>query len=163
MRLIKLVLISLIVLFALSTALSALLPSIVLVSRAVDIQAPPDSILARVKDIRQWPGWMDGMEGAGIQIHSATSATLGGTEVHITAVSDSAVVSDWNSKKANTQVATIRLITQPGQPVTVVQWQFVEKLKWYPWAKLGSMMNDKIMGPMMEKNLDNLKKGLENK
>lgn len=163
MRLIKLVLVSLVILFALSTALSFLLPSMVLVSRAVTIEAPPDSVLAKVKDIRQWAGWMDGMESPGVQIHSATSATLGGTEVTIGPVSDTAVVSNWTSKKSNPQVATIRLISRPGQPQTVVQWQFVEQVKWYPWAKLGSMMNDKIMGPMMEKNLDNLKKSLENK
>lgn len=163
MRFIKLVLVSLVILFALSTGLSALLPSMVLVSRAVTIEAPPDSVLTKVKDIRQWPGWMDGMQSPGVQIHSATSATLGGTEVNISAVSDSAVVSNWISKKNSAQVATIRLIARPGQPQTVVQWQFVEQVKWYPWAKLGSMMNDKIIGPMMEKNLDNLKKSLENK
>jgi hypothetical protein len=38
-----------------------------------------------------------------------------------------------------------------------VQWQFEQKVKWYPWERLGSMMNDKILGTMMEKNLNNLK------
>jgi hypothetical protein len=161
MRFIKLALISLVVLFALATALSALLPSMVLVSRAVTINAPSDSVLVRVRDINNWKTWIEGMDGPGVQVHSGTSATLGETVVTITSVSDSAVVSNWDSKKASPQTSTIRLISQPGTPVTVVQWQFVEQVKWYPWAKLGSIMNDKIIGPMMEKNLANLKKGLE--
>lgn len=159
-RFIKLVLISLIVLFILATALTALLPSVVLVSRAINIQAPADSILVRIKDINQWKGWMEGMNDPSVKIMSATTASFGGTEISITAVSDTAVTSNWITGKTGPQVSTIRLITQPGQQVTIVQWQFVQHLKWYPWEKIGSIMNDKIMGPMMEKNLANLKKSL---
>jgi len=42
-----------------------------------------------------------------------------------------------------------------------VQWQFEQKLKWYPWEKFASLMSDKIMGPMMEANLDELRKLVE--
>ena len=40
----------------------------------------------------------------------------------------------------------------------IVQWQFVEQLKWYPWQRLGSMMNEAVMGSQLETNLANLKK-----
>ncbi len=160
MRFIKLILISLAVLFILATALTALLPSVVLVSRAINIQAPADSILARVKDIHAWKGWMEGMNDPSVKITSATTASFGGTEINITAVSDTAITANWVTGKAGPQVSTIRLITQTGQDITIVQWQFVQHVKWYPWEKIGSIMNDKIMGPMMEKNLANLKKSL---
>jgi hypothetical protein len=55
----------------------------------------------------------------------------------------------------------MRLIGDSLQKVTVVQWQFEQKIKWYPWEKFGSMMNDKILGTMMEKNLGNLRKLIE--
>jgi thiamine kinase-like enzyme len=55
----------------------------------------------------------------------------------------------------------MNLIFSPARHVTVVQWQFQQRLSWYPWEKLGSIMNDKIIGPMMEKNLGNLKKIVE--
>ncbi len=39
----------------------------------------------------------------------------------------------------------------------IVQWQFEEKFKWYPWQRLSSMFNEKMLGPVMEESLDSLK------
>ena len=161
MRFLKLVFISIATLFILATALSALFPSIVIVSRAVDVTAPADSIMVHIKDMRQWKNWIDGMNDSSVRVHSATAATLGGTEVTITQLTDTTVQSTWRARKGAPQISTIRLISNPAQKQTVVQWQFEQRLKWYPWEKLGSIMNDKILGPMMEKNLANLKKMVE--
>ena len=68
------------------------------------------------------------------------------------------MVCSWSSASSSTQISTIRLIKAPQRNLTIVQWQFVQKLKWYPWEKFGSFMNDKILGPMMEQNLQNLKR-----
>jgi thiamine kinase-like enzyme len=57
----------------------------------------------------------------------------------------------------------MHLIGSSGERLTVVQWQFEQKLKWYPWERLGSMMNDKILGTMMENNLNRLKTLAETK
>lgn len=46
--------------------------------------------------------------------------------------------------------------------ITVVQWYFDIKLKWYPWEKFGSIIFDKQFGPPMERSLNNLKKLVEN-
>ena len=59
------------------------------------------------------------------------------------------------------QLSTIRIIGNNTQDYAVVQWQFVQQIGWYPWDRFGSMMNDKIMGTMMEQNLQSLKKSLE--
>ena len=163
MRLIKLAVISIVVLFALATFLGALLPSVVLVSRAVNVNAPRDSILLRLRDINQWRSWMEGMNDTSINIVSAQQARLGTTQVQITAVSDSAIYSTWTSRNGNQQQSLMRLISEPRQEVCVVQWQFEQKLRWYPWEKLGSIMNDKILGTMMEKNLNELKSLVEKK
>lgn len=46
--------------------------------------------------------------------------------------------------------------------VSTVQLYYDFHLKWYPWQKLGSIIYDKQLGPVMEKYLADLKKKLEN-
>ncbi|GAC1440826.1 MAG: hypothetical protein NVSMB63_07770 [Sediminibacterium sp.] len=161
MRLLKLVLISIAGLFLLATVITSLFPSQVIVSRAINMEAPADSILPYVKDIHQWKKWMEGMNEGMVIILSDTAAELGGTRVIITQISDTAVHSSWLNGSGNRQMGTINLIGTRVQKITVVQWQFQQQVRWYPWEKLGSIMNDKIMGTMMEKNLGNLKKLVE--
>ncbi len=163
MKLIRLAVISIVLLFILATLLSALLPSTVLVSRAVNIERPRDSIMPFVTDINQWASWIEGMSDTSVMIQSAHKAKLGGTDVTITSITDSTVISAWTGRNGNMQTSTMNLIGEPSKNITIVQWQFVQKLKWYPWQKLGSIMNDKILGTMMEKNLNRLKALVEKK
>lgn len=163
MKLLKLGLISLVLLFALATAIGALLPSKVLVSRAVNIKVPAEKIQEEIKDINHWKNWVDGMNDATVRIRSSQEAAIGKSEVRITQVSDTMVVSEWISPQQKKQISTIRLLYQPQQAVTIVQWQFEQSVGWLPWEKLGSMMNDKILGPMMEKNLEQLRQFSEAK
>ena len=161
MKLIRLAIISVVILFVLASVMGMLLPSNVLVSRAVNLNAPKDSILPYIKDIRQWNAWIEGMQHESVKIYSATEADLGETKVQITGISDTAIVSSWTGRGGNLQKSTLRLISAQQQKLTIVQWQFEQKLKWYPWERLGSIMNDKILGTMMEKNLNNLKAVIE--
>lgn len=157
MRIIKLALISIVALFLVLCFFSVLMPSTVLVSRAVDINAPSDSIQFYVRDLNQWIFWVKGMNSKAVTIKSATEADLGKQQLSIVQVTDSSVVSIWKSQTASKQESTIRFIKAPERNLTIVQWQFVQKLRWYPWEKFGSFMNDKILGPMMEDNLLHLK------
>jgi hypothetical protein len=161
MKLVKLGLISLIVLGIIITLMGLLFPSTVLVSRAVDIKAPLDSIQNRVSTMNQWTLWIAGMKDSSVKIISDTDAQLDKTKVQINQVTDSTVVSTWTSQNGQQQISTIRIIGNGTQDYVVVQWQFVQQLGWYPWDRFGSMMNDKIMGTMMEQNLQSLKKSLE--
>lgn len=161
MKLIRLAIISVVILFVLASVMGMLLPSNVLVSRAVNLNAPKDSIMPYIKDIHQWRAWIEGMEHPSVKIYSATDADLGETKVKITGISDTVIVSSWTGRGGNVQTSTLRLITTQQQKLTIVQWQFEQKLKWYPWERLGSIMNDKILGTMMEKNLNSLKAVVE--
>lgn len=158
MNVIKLGLLSIIALFAVVCFLSILMPSTVLVSRAVDINAPADSIKLYVSNLRQWVYWVKGMNSSTVKIESATNADLGRQKIHITSITDSSVLCNWDSPSASSQVSTIHFIPAPEKNLTIVHWQFVQNLRWYPWEKFGSFMNDKILGPMMEQNLQNLKR-----
>ena len=94
-------------------------------------------------------------------MYNPRKANFGGTSVEITGITDSTIISVWTLQSGGTQTSTMRLIGDSLQKITVVQWQFEQKIKWYPWEKFGSMMNDKILGTMMEKNLGNLRKLVE--
>lgn len=161
MKLLKLGLISLVILFLLATIMGAMLPSKVLVSRAVNIKAPIDSVRNQIEDIRQWPNWVEGMNDPSVHIQSSVNAQIGKSEVTIAEKNDSTVISTWITAKGKPQISTMRVIYQPQQGVTIVQWQFEQSIGWLPWERLGSIMNDKILGPMMEKNLDQLRRLIE--
>ncbi|MEI8074694.1 MAG: hypothetical protein WCH78_08095 [Bacteroidota bacterium] len=158
MSVIKLGLISILALFTVMSFFSLMMPSTVIVSRAVDIYAPTDSIKYYVSDLNQWTLWVKGMNSKLVTIKSAKEADLGRQQLSIESITDTTVVSNWSSQTASTQISTIRFIPAPERHLTIVQWQFVQKLRWYPWEKFGSFMNDKILGPMMEQNLQNLKR-----
>ncbi len=162
MRFLKLIGISIIILFMLITVLGLLFPSEVIVSRAVDITAPKDSIRMLLKDFNGWKQWVDGMNDPSVKINSPTKALLGKTQVTITNITDSSIVSTWVAQNGNVQHATIYFFTEGTNAQTVVHWQFSQQLKWYPWERFASMMNDKILGTMMEKNLSNLKTLVQN-
>lgn len=163
MKLLKLGLISLVALFALATLIGALLPSQVLVSRATNIKADPDSIMIQLQDIHQWKHWVEGMNDSSVHIQSSDKAIIGRSQVSITHIGDTIVVSEWITGSKSKQLSTMQVINQPARQVTIVQWQFEQKVGWLPWEKLGTMMNDKILGPMMEKNLEQLRAYLEAK
>ncbi|OIR13133.1 hypothetical protein GALL_55170 [mine drainage metagenome] len=156
MRFIKLGLISAIVLFAVIMLLSLLFPSTVIVSRAVNINVPKDSIVYLVKDFDGWKIWVDGMQKSSVKIISKTEADLAGTKVLLDTTSNYSIKSSWQNKNSE-MASVINLINDSSSKITVVQWQFEQHVKWYPWEKFASMMNDKILGTMMETNLARLK------
>lgn len=161
MRFIKLVLFSIIILFLVVTAISLLFPSTVIVSRAVNINASKDSVFVFIKDMNGWKQWIDGMDKPAVKILSATEADMAGTKVVIDSSAFPAVKSLWQNARGKWMIATINLFEDSAHNITTVQWQYEQTVKWYPWEKFGSMMNDKILGPMMETDLSNLKKLIE--
>lgn len=146
MRAIKLGLISAVVFFALFTLGGLLLPSHNVVSRAVNIKAKPGSILPLVQNTSEWHLWIEGIDSSTMQQKQT---------IQIISVSDTLIVANWKTAEAN-YTTKFRFIYNPGQAVTIVQWQFEQEVKWYPWERLSSLMNDKILGTLMEKNLAKL-------
>ena len=157
MRLIRFGLISAVVLFAVVTFISLLFPSTVIVSRAVNVYVPKDSIVPLVKDFNGWKKWINGMEKESVKILSATEANLAGTTVVIdTTGSVYSIHSSWQNKNKK-MTSAINVLNDSASKITIVQWEFTQHIQWYPWEKFASMMNDKILGTMMESNLARLK------
>lgn len=155
MRLIRFALISAVILFALATAIGLLLPSHVIVSRAVDIAAAPEKVRTFTHGIDRWKTWVAGMGDTSVHVYNAADAQIGNNRVTMQLQNDSTYVTLWTGRSGAPQTSTMRII--PLGSTTTVQWQFEQHIGWMPWERLGSMMNDKILGVMMEQNLNTLK------
>lgn len=155
MRLIRFAFISALILFALATAIGLLLPSRVIVSRAVDIAAEPEKVRQFTHGIDRWKTWVAGMGDTSVHVYTAADAQIGNNRVTTQLQNDSTYVTIWTGRSGSSQTSTMRII--PLGSITTVQWQFEQHIGWMPWERLGSMMNDKILGVMMEQNLSTLK------
>jgi hypothetical protein len=160
MKYIKLVLISLISLFAIATAISLLLPSTIVVSRAIDINASVDSVQKKLNNVTEWKIWIANRDTLPVEI-SGSLFKMGETKVFLKSVTPTEIKTDWQVKDGPKMPGTFTIIKHENTSTVTVQWQFVQKLKWYPWEKFASIITDKVLGPFMEQSLDNLKKSVE--
>ncbi|WEK38120.1 MAG: SRPBCC family protein [Candidatus Pseudobacter hemicellulosilyticus] len=161
MRLIKLALISFVVLFAIVYGISLMIPSQVRISRAIDIQAPADSILPRLRDLRYWEQWnglVNNPDMSG-QLYTIDSYSAEQLQVRLQAPVTDTVKTLWRQQNGK-EIASGFTWHEAGG-TTVVQWYFDVRLRWYPWEKFGSIIFDKQLGPPMEQSLDKLRKLLE--
>lgn len=163
MRFLKLAVISVIVIFIILSAMGALLPSQILVSRAVDIRAGREAIKDEVFRLNNWGHWMTNAKGEAAEHRfDSTSSVLhiGPTEVRPVSVTDSSFVTNWSAAKP--MKATFRIISHPSaESLYTVQWQMEQEVGWFFWHKFASITKDEIWGASMEKSLDNLKTRLE--
>lgn len=159
MKLLKLAFFSLIILFILVTCIGLLFPSKVIVSRAIDISQKPDSVYIYVKDLYAWKQWVTGMKTQ--NVISATATKIGNSTINIISSNPKEITGSWVEKNGDTQKTSLSLIASENK--TIVHWQFEQDINWYPWERFSSMINDKVIGGMMEENLANLKKIVEAK
>jgi hypothetical protein len=163
MKYIKLILISAVVLFGLLTLISLLLPSTVIVSRAKDISASPDSVYKYVADLSTWKKWLYSKNSAAVIIAAdGKSVALDRSVVTITSSSKEKITSQWRIGDGEPMYSEFNFITgERSSTHFTLQWAFTQKLKWYPWEKFASILSDKALGPFMEDALDKLKKQVE--
>jgi hypothetical protein len=159
MRFFKLAVISVIVIFVILTAMSSLLPSQILVSRAVDIKGSSSQIRENLFQLKNWQKWMTDAQGNKTQHYYGAYSNvviIGTTTITVTSKTDSTLVTEWSSSK--TMKGTFRIINhhRPDSLITV-QWQMEQDVKWYPWEKFASITKDELWGGSMEKSLENLK------
>ena len=145
--------ISIVALFIITTVIGLLFPSSVIVSRAVNIPSKKIEILSYTHNLANWSKWIKGANN--LQTINPTLAKLNNTSILVLSKTDSGLISEWKDSKGKVQTSTINLYEK--NDVTIVQWQFEEKFGWYPWQRLSSMFNEKMLGPVMEESLDSLK------
>jgi hypothetical protein len=151
MKLIKFGIISCIVLFTMLTAIGLLFPSKIIVSRVIEINKQPKQIVTFINSVAGWKKWIEGVNAI-----DSVSCKIGNSTIKFIEKSDTLVKQIFIDRQQNQQISQIRLIE--AQNKTIVQWQFEQHIKWYPWERFSSMLNDKVIGSMMEIALQNLKK-----
>jgi hypothetical protein len=159
MRFVKLGIISVIVIFIILTAMSSLLPSQILVSRAVDIKGSVDQVRQHLFLLQNWESWMTDAQGQkAVQTFSKAenSLVIGNTTISIVSTTDSTLSTNWTSPSNMRGLFRIINHHSPDSLITV-QWQMEQDVKWYPWEKFASITKDEIWGGSMEKSLENLK------
>lgn len=161
MRYIKLALISFILLFTLVTLFSLLLPSTVIISRAIDLNAPSDAIYNKLGSTKEWSSWLANRDTLPVAVSNNRTFRMGDTKVLITSVSPTQIKTTWQVRDGQKMPGTFNIIKHESSSLVTVQWQFVQNVRWYPWEKFASIVSDKVLGPFMEQSLDNLKKSIE--
>lgn len=164
MRLIKLGLISAVVLFMVVTAISLLLPSSIIISRAVDIEADLSTVYPKVADLSNWKQWYAFSDTTHFSVSANTTGkgavlTIDKSMITLGEVTEKKVKAYWSIDANNQMPGEFNFITSDAIGAThlTIQWQVIHKVKWYPWEKFASIVADKSIGSFMEKSLDKLK------
>lgn len=161
MRLLKQAFFSILFLAILVQVIALLFPSRIIVSRAITIHALADSVRPYLQNMYGWQKWIAGMQDSAVHLQSQTQAQIGNRDVQIEKITSDSVVSVWHSAKSHLLISTMQMLPASNGTATVVQWQYEQFLKWYPWERFGSLMSDKIIGGMLEQNLSRLQQLVE--
>lgn len=156
MKYIKLAIISFIILFAIITLMALLLPSSVIVSRAIDINADLDTINNYTLNIKNWGKWVP-EKNTFFKVENDNTILIGKTTVYVENINDSSITTKWVAEKSAIQQSRLQVIKFNHSKLITVQWQFIEKFKWYPWQRFGSIINEAVLGNALEKKLQALK------
>lgn len=155
MRLIKLLVISLLILGLLVTAISALFPSTVIVSRAIEVSATPSQIDKYVSNLNQWEFWMSDWKENKSVLKDSTMY-IGTQTIKMTFKNDTSVTYNWVATGQRPYIVKFEWIPlQTG--IYVIHWSFEQHVKWYPWEKFQTLLNEKVLGYKMEMELANLR------
>ena len=155
MKLIRFALISFLVISILITAIASLFPSVVITSRAVEVNASKSQIQHCVKDLSAWKGWMSDWQDQSVMVQDSI-AQVGSQTIKMLTSTDSTVLLQWVATgQAPYQVQIEWLPLKEG--TYVIHWSFEQHVKWYPWEKFQTLLNEKVLGYKMESELANLR------
>ena len=173
MRLFKGFFIVLAGLFIFITILSLFIPSKLMVTRAVVINAPADKVFNEISNLQNWKHWQP------VFINDSTKITFN------TGADGISNYAEWDSKgrinvveitgkKYNFLSASLKRAGENEVQNTIsilplqdsnrvqVEWNVLIKLKWYPWEKFYGIFIEKITGQGYEDALNSLKTYVEN-
>jgi len=170
MRILRLIVISFIVFSLMAACFSLLIPSHIHISKAINIKADRDSIMAMVKNPDRWKQWYPGLDTAKpLYIEGKVQGMIirgeeifKQTYIQITAIDSNQVTAQLVSQKLRPVTNVWSTIGYSSGDSITLHWYMDFHLHWYPWEKFGSLLLEKSYGPLMEKGLSNLKKDLEN-
>jgi hypothetical protein len=162
MKYFRLFVISAIALFVVMFALSALIPSHIKISRAINIAKGNDSILSYIRDLAKWENWYPGFKEANLkEIITSDGRTVeakaGNVYLKMLQSGDTLVTVQMQKSKRPV-IASWKLIQYVSSDSATIHATMDFDVKWYPWEKLAGLLFEKSYGPVLEQGLENLKK-----
>ncbi|SEA65348.1 hypothetical protein SAMN05192529_13920 [Arachidicoccus rhizosphaerae] len=163
MKYLKLAVFSIGSLFLLITGIGLLFPSQVTVIRSASFNQPVDSVYAMLHDIQHWKQWLFDSTHP-VRRLTANSAgpgaavQVGNSKITITHDSAYYIESTWQGGRSNDQICGWQLSQDKNTPGTLVRWHYTQHLDWYPWERVGAILNEKILGPSMDSSFAHLKR-----
>ena len=154
MRFIKLILISAVILSLLVTGISLLFPSTVIASRAIEVNTSSDKIAYFTSDLNHWKEWMSDWKENKVRMENNT-AYIGTQTVRLLSKNNHSVQYQWVATGQAPYIVKIEWFPlEKGN--YVIHWTFEQHVRWYPWEKFQTLLNEKLLGTKMETELQNL-------
>ena len=155
MRLIKLALISVLILFGILTGISLIIPSHIRLTKVITIRPEKDSIFSLVKNKGEWVRWHPSF------INGEQNEMLSRITVKVVSENDSLLSMQWRQGGKKTLNMGWQLMRSNNIDPATLQWFMDFTTSWYPWEKFGSLFYENNYGAMMEQGLVNIKKEVE--
>ena len=155
MRLLKLAVISVIILFAIVTGISLFIPSQIRLSKVITIKPEKDSIFHLIKNKDQWPRWHPSF------INGANNNMLFKITAKVISENDSTLLMQWSQENRKILTTGWQLSRSNDLDPATLQWFMDFKTSWYPWEKFGSLFYENTYGVMMQEGLSNIKEIVE--
>jgi len=173
MRLFKGFIIALTGLFVFVTLLSLFIPSKVIVTKAVVINANTEKVFTEISDLQNWKHWQPVFkkDAAQIKFDTDSSGVSDSCEweskgkknkLRITGRKDNVVTATLLRDGGNDIFNTLRVLPLQNSNQVQAEWIVMIKLKWYPWEKFYGIFIEKISGEGYEEALNSLKEYVEN-
>ncbi|MEO6251707.1 MAG: hypothetical protein ABIO79_00250 [Ferruginibacter sp.] len=173
MRLFKAFFIVLAGLFIFITILSLFIPSKLMVTRAVVINAKGDKVFNEIRDLQNWKNWQPVFirDSANIKFdtdangisNSCTWESKGKkNKMLITDKKKNSIAATLLRNGENDVLNTISILPLADSNQVQAEWNVLIKLKWYPWEKFYGLFIEKISGQGYEDALNSLKAYTEN-
>ncbi len=160
-------------LFIFITILSLFIPSRLMVTRAVVINAPSDKVFSQVSNLQHWKNWQPVFmqDSSGIRFEVDAKGISNSCEwesrekknkMLITGRSNNAIKATLIREGENDVQNTISILPLADSSRVQVEWSVLIKLKWYPWEKFYGIFIENITGEGYEAALNSLKTYTEN-
>jgi len=165
MRIFRFIIISLIVIFFITTIISLFIPSHVRIYKAIQINSSRDRVMDQISNVANWKNWYPGADSSKFFYETGSIKGLILNErkkqyIIITGRKQDEVTAEF--VLTNKKIPTGWLMAaNPGEHSVTIQWYIDFYLRWYPWEKFSSFMFERVYHPQLQQGLDNLKKFLE--
>lgn len=165
MRIVRLIVISILLVFFVVTIISFFIPSNIRISRAVQINSRKDTVMSQISDPHKWRNWYPDADSSKFYVENGQVKGLILDQrkrqyIILKQITEDEVTAIYTLP--NKEVRTgWQVVSTTGSASVTVQWYMDFHLRWYPWEKFSSFIFEKVYHPQLQKGLDNLKKLLE--